>query len=61
MRVGNEIVKPMTSIFNLSLPTGIVPDKTKIEKVIPVCKKPMLNDVSSKMQEDLNMTKRSEN
>ena len=38
-RVGNEIVKPLTSIFNLSLSTGIVPDKTKIAKVIPVYKK----------------------
>ena len=38
-RVENEIVKPLTSIFNLSLSTGIVPDKTKIAKVIPVYKK----------------------
>ena len=29
----------MTSIFNLSLSTGIVPDKLKIAKVIPIYKK----------------------
>ena len=37
--VGNVIVKPLTSIFNLSLSTGIVPEKTKVAKVIPIYKK----------------------
>ena len=38
-KVQSEIVKPLTSIFNLSLSTGIVPDKLKIAKVIPIYKK----------------------
>ena len=38
-RVGNDIFKPLTNIFYLSLSTGIVPDETKIAKVIPVHKK----------------------
>ena len=38
-RVQSEIVKPLTSIFNLSLSTGIVPDKLQIAKVIPIYKK----------------------
>ena len=37
--VGGEIVEPLTRIFNLSLTTGIVPEKTKIAKVIPIYKK----------------------
>jgi len=35
-RVGNEIVKPLAMIFNLSISTGIVPEKMKIAKVIPI-------------------------
>ena len=38
-KVQSEIVKPLTSILNLSLSTGIVPDKLKIAKVIPIYKK----------------------
>ena len=38
-KVGKEIVKPLTNIFNLSLSTGIVPDKLKTPKVIPIYKK----------------------
>ena len=38
-KVCNEIVKPLTNIFNLSISTGIVPDKLKIAKVIPIYKK----------------------
>ena len=38
-KVGNEIVKPLTNIFNLSLSTGVVPDKLKAAKVIPIFKK----------------------
>ena len=38
-KVGKEIVKPLTNIFNLSLSTGVVPDKLKTAKVIPICKK----------------------
>ena len=38
-KVGKEIVKPLTHIFNLSLSTGVVPDKLKIAKVIPIYKK----------------------
>ena len=38
-KVGNEIVKPLASIFNLSLSTGVVPDKLKLAKVIPIYKK----------------------
>ena len=38
-KVQSAIVKPLTSIFNLSLSTGIVPDKLKIAKVIPIYKK----------------------
>ena len=38
-KVGSEIVKPLTRIFNLSLSTGVVPDKLKVVKVIPIFKK----------------------
>ena len=38
-KVGSEIVKPLTHIFNLSLSTGVVPDKLKVAKVIPIFKK----------------------
>ena len=38
-KVGKEIVKPLTNIFNLSLLTGVVPDKLKTAKVIPIYKK----------------------
>ena len=38
-KVSNEIVKPLTCIFNLSLSTGIVPENLKITTVIPICKK----------------------
>jgi hypothetical protein len=38
-RVATEIAKPLTSIFNLSIATGIVPQKLKIAKVIPIFKK----------------------
>ena len=33
-RVANEIAKPLTMLFNLSITTGIVPEKLKIAKVI---------------------------
>lgn len=32
----NEIASPLTHIFNLSLVNGVVPDKMKIAKVIPI-------------------------
>ena len=35
-KVSSEIAKPLTMIFNLSLSTGVVPDKLKIAKVIPL-------------------------
>ena len=38
-RVKSEIVKPLTQIFNLSLSSGIVPEKSKVAKVIPIYKK----------------------
>ena len=38
-KVSNEIVKPLTNIFNMSLSSGVVPDKLKIAKVIPIHKK----------------------
>ena len=38
-KFGNEIVKPVTNISNLSLLTGVVPDKLKTAKVIPIYKK----------------------
>ena len=34
-----EIVKPLTFIFNLSICNGIVPQKMKLAKVIPIFKK----------------------
>lgn len=37
--VVNEITKPLLYIYNLSISAGIVPDKLKIAKVIPVYKK----------------------
>ena len=38
-RVANQIVKPLTMIFNLSISTGIVPEMLKIAKVVPIHKK----------------------
>ena len=38
-RVANEILVPLTSIFNLSISTGIVPSDLKVAKVIPIFKK----------------------
>ncbi len=38
-RAGNEVVKLLTIIFNLSLSTGIVPENLKTAKVIPIFKK----------------------
>ena len=35
----NEIISPLTYIFNSSLPNGIVPEKLKIAKVVPIFKK----------------------
>ena len=34
----NEIVNPLTLIFNVSLSTGVVPDIIKIAKVVPIHK-----------------------
>ena len=39
-KVGKELVNLLTNIFNLSLSTGVVPDKLKTVKVIPIYKKP---------------------
>ena len=38
-KVKSEIIKPPTQIFNLSLSSGIVPEKLKVAKVIPIYKK----------------------
>jgi hypothetical protein len=38
-RVAIEVAKPLTNIFNLSISTGVVPEKLKIAKVIPLYKK----------------------
>ena len=38
-KVGNEIVKTLTNIFNISLSTGVVPDQLKTAKVILIYKK----------------------
>ena len=35
-KVAIEIVEPLTRIFNLSISTGIVPDKLKIANAIPI-------------------------
>ena len=35
-KVGRDIIKPITNIFNLSLSTGGVPQKLKVAKVIPI-------------------------
>ena len=36
---GPSLIKPLTQIFNLSLSTGVVPEKLKIAKVVPIYKK----------------------
>ena len=41
-KVGSEIVKPLTSIFNPLMSTGIVPEKLKTAEVIPIYKNLML-------------------
>ena len=38
-KVCKEIVHPLTMIFNLSISTGIIPEKLKLAKVIPIYKK----------------------
>ena len=38
-KVKTEILKPLTQIFNLSLSSGVVPEKLKVAKVIPIYKK----------------------
>ena len=38
-RVANEIARPLSAIFNLSLTTGIFPDQLKVAKVILIYKK----------------------
>jgi len=38
-KVANEIVQPLTAIFNLSLSTGFVPKQLKVAKIIPIHKK----------------------
>ena len=38
-RVAKKIVKPLTLIFNVSISTGVVPNKLKIAKIIPIYKK----------------------
>jgi hypothetical protein len=38
-KVANEIAKPLTSIFNLSVSTGVVPYQLKTAKVVPIYKK----------------------
>ena len=35
----NEIVVPLEHIMNLSIVNGIVPDKMKIAKVVPIIKR----------------------
>ena len=37
--VNSDLLKPLTTIINQSLHTGIFPDKLKISKVIPLFKK----------------------
>jgi len=37
--IASLIIRPLTHIFNHSIMTGVVPDKLKIGKVIPVYKK----------------------
>ena len=38
-KIANEIAKPLTSIFNMSICSGVVPDSLKIAKVVPIYKK----------------------
>ena len=38
-KVKIDISKPLTQIFDLSLSSGVVPDKLKVAKVIPIYKK----------------------
>ena len=38
-RIAEEIVKPLTTIFNTSISSGEVPDSLKIAKVVPIFKK----------------------
>ena len=38
-KIKTEILKPLTQIFNLSLSSGVVPEKLTVAKVIPIYKK----------------------
>ena len=38
-RIAKEIVKPLTTTFNISISSGEVPDSLKIAKNVPIYKK----------------------
>ena len=38
-KVANEILSPLSIVFNISISTGIVPDALNIAKVVPIYKK----------------------
>ena len=46
-KIINEIIEPLTHILNASLTSGIVPDKLKVAKVIPIHKKGSKQDIGN--------------
>ena len=36
--IDNAIIKPLAHIFNLSLKTGVFPEKLKVSRVVPIFK-----------------------
>ena len=45
--IKTEIIQALTCNFNQSLKTGILPEKLKVAKIIPIHKKGSLNDISN--------------
>ena len=47
-RVIDCIAEPLANLINLSLSTGVCPDKIKIAKVIPIFKSGNISDLNKK-------------
>jgi hypothetical protein len=44
---GDQIIKPLTYIYNLSVSSGICPDRLKYENIIPCFKKGDVTEIAN--------------